>query len=109
MDKITKSNGLAATTAWLLLSILTAGSGVLDSNTLIFNMVLALIFLGVSLLLLWRANSVDAARRSMPGNEAIRSLLRVETVSAAVMLLLGVTLLIAAGSRAFGEGVPVFG
>jgi hypothetical protein len=109
MDKLTKSTGLAATTAWLLLSILTAGSGVLDPNTIVVNMVVALIFLGVSLLLLWRVNSMDAARRSMPRNEAMRSLLHVETVSAAAMFLLGVTLLIAAGSRVFREGMPVFG
>jgi hypothetical protein len=109
MDRLTKSTGLAAATAWLLLSILTAGSGVLDPNTIVVNMVVAVILLGVSLLFLWRTNSVDATRRSVPSNEAIPSLLRVETVSAAATLLLGVTLLIAAGSRVFGEGVAVFG
>jgi len=109
MDKLAKFTGLAATTAWFLLSILTTGSGVLDKNTIVINTVVAVIFLGVSLLLLWRVNAVDATRRSVPMNKAIRSLLRVEAVTAAAMLLLGLTLLFAAGLRAFGEGVPVFG
>jgi hypothetical protein len=34
MGKLTKSIGFAATTAWLLLAILTAGSGVLDFGLL---------------------------------------------------------------------------
>jgi hypothetical protein len=45
----------------------------------------------------------------VPPNEAIQSLLRVEAVTGAAMLLLGVILLVAAASRVFVEAVPVFG
>jgi len=50
MDKLAKPTGLAATTAWLLLSILTAGSEVLDPSAIVVNLVVAVIFLGVLLL-----------------------------------------------------------
>jgi hypothetical protein len=72
-------------------------------------LVVAVLFLVVALLVLWRVIAVETTRRSVPPNEAIQSLLRVEAVTGAAMLLLGVTLLVAAASRVFVEAVRVFG
>jgi hypothetical protein len=109
MDKVATFTGFAATTLWLSLAILTAGSDALDRNSVWINLVVAVLFLVVALLVLWRVIAVETTRRSVPPNEAIQSLLRVEAVTGAAMLLLGVTLLVAAASRVFVEAVPVFG
>lgn len=108
MDKVAMFTGFAATTVWLSLAILTAGSGALDRNSVWINLVVAVLFLVVALLVLWRVIAVETTRRMLP-NEAIQSLLRVEAVTGAAMLLLGVILLVAAASRVFVEAVPVFG
>jgi len=109
MEKLTRLIGFGATTAWLLLAGLTGGSGVLERNSIGINIAVAVLFLIVALLVLWRAIAVETARRSMPTSKAIRSLLRVEAVTGAAVMLLGMALLIAAGSRVFREGMPVFG
>ncbi len=101
--------GVVATIAWLMLAMLTAGSGLLQQNAVMVNIVYAAMFLCVALFLIWRLRVMALVVQSVPANTTMKLLFRVEAVSASAMMLLGLLLLTAAGTRVLGERVPVFG
>ncbi len=105
----TKWVGIFATIAWLMLSVLTVGGAFLDTNNVGLNLVNGTMFLSVAAYLMWRLRVMASVVRSLPDNPAIASLFRVEAVSATAMLLLGLLLAFAAGTRVLGERLPVFG
>ena len=109
MNVYSKWVGILAAIAWLMLAMLTAGSCLLERGTVAVNLVIATMFLGVAVFLIWRLRVMALVVQSVSANIAMKSLFRVEAVSASAMLLLGLILLAAAGSRVFGEGSPVFG
>jgi hypothetical protein len=109
MLDVVRWTGIAAATAWFLLAMLTVASGALNTGTAGINAIVGAGFLAVSLHVLWRSRAVTALCRAVPGHEAASRVLRAEGVSASVLLLLGVVLLAAAGSRVLGERLPVFG
>lgn len=109
MYSYTKWVGIISTSAWLMLALLTAGSGLLERGTVTVNLVFGGIFLCVVAFLACRLRVMASVVQSVPANGALKSLFRVEAVSTTAMLLLGLLLLTAAGSRVFGEKLPIFG
>ncbi len=105
----TKWLSIFATLAWLLLAVLTAGSCLLERGTVTVNLVIGAVFLGVALFVFVRLRVMAMIVQTVSTNTAMKLLFRVEAVSATAMLLLGLILLAAAGSRVFREGFPVFG
>ncbi len=109
MYSYTKWVGIVAIIAWLMLALLTAGSGMLERGTVPVNLVYGGMFLCIVVFLFWRWRVMALVVQSVHENPALKSLFRVEAVSTTAMLLLGLLLLSAAGFRVLGEGLPIFG
>jgi len=88
---------------------ITAGSGLLMSGALVINLVVAVVFAGISMLIWWRVRVVDALRSAVRSEDALRRLLRVEITTSSGMLLVGLALLASAIYRVAKEGMSVFG
>jgi hypothetical protein len=80
-----------------------------SADTLTLTLGVAAVFLIVASVLAWRTISVVAVCSEQPSTSAKLSLALSEFVTAAAMLLLGILLITAVGSRVFGEGLALFG
>jgi hypothetical protein len=103
--------GLAATTVWTILALLTATSLLASPEPDMPGLTLAVaaVFAGIAAVLHWRTCAVAALCRDTPPRPAKTSLYWSEIVTASTMLLLGVLLVTAVVSRVLGEGLPLFG
>jgi hypothetical protein len=93
----------------ILLGLVTAVSLVHGPQTDVVNLAMALVFLGIGLVLLWRLQALEAVLRLVPESEASRRLLRAEAVISVPAFVVGSAFAMAALLRAIGEGFPVFG
>lgn len=73
------------------------------------NLLTTLLFAGCAVFLAIRTGAAERLKRNTPDCRNVRRLIQLDTISVAVMLLLGLLLLSGAVYRVGWEHMPVFG